>query len=205
MLERLIVFVEEESAEAALLTLLPKLLPEPEFQIIRFQGKQDMLRKLLARLRGFHSWLPNNWLLLVLIDRDGDDCRDLKEKLEAIALQAGLISKSSARSGSRFQIVNRIVIEELESWFFGDWEAVRTGYPRVSATIPNKERFRDPDGISGGTWEAMEQVLQRAGYYQSGLGKIELARTVAQYMDPARNKSRSFQVFHEAIMAAVSP
>jgi uncharacterized protein CbrC (UPF0167 family) len=79
MLERLIVFVEEESAEAALLTLLPKLLPEPEFQIIRFQGKQDMLRKLLARLRGFHSWLPNNWLLLVLIDRDGDDCRDLKD------------------------------------------------------------------------------------------------------------------------------
>jgi hypothetical protein len=101
-------------------------------------------------------------------------------------------------------VAHRIIVEELESWFFGDWEAVRTGYPRVSATIPKKERFRIPDNISGGTWEAMEQVLQHAGYYKSGLSKIELARTVAQYMEPSRNKSRSFQVFHEAITATAN-
>jgi hypothetical protein len=35
MLERLIVIVEEESAEAALLLILPKLLPESSFQIVR--------------------------------------------------------------------------------------------------------------------------------------------------------------------------
>lgn len=204
MLERLIVFVEEESAEAALLTILPRLLPESEFQIIRFQGKQDMLRNLPVRLRGYSSWLPESWTILVLVDRDNDDCKELKGRLEAMARDAHLSTKSSVQTGVGFQVVLRIVIEELESWFFGDWEAVRTGYPRVPATTPNKERFRDPDGISGGTWEAMEQVLQRAGYYKSGLGKIELARTVAQYMDPMRNRSHSFQVFHEAITAAVS-
>jgi hypothetical protein len=204
MLEKLIVIVEEESAEAALHSILPRLLPKSEFQIIRFQGKQDMLRNLPARLRGYSSWLPENWSILVLIDRDNDDCMELKGRLEAMARDARLSTKSSVQAGARFQVALRIVIEELESWFFGDWEAVRAGYPRVSATTPNKERFRDPDGISGGTWEAMEQVLQRAGYYKSGLGKIELARTVAQYMDPARNKSRSFQVFHEAITASVS-
>ena len=74
MLKKLIVIVEEESAEAALHSILPKLLPESEFQIIRFQGKQDMLRNLLARLRGFKSWLPKNWLLMVLVDRDQDRC-----------------------------------------------------------------------------------------------------------------------------------
>lgn len=54
MLEKLIVLVEEESAEAALQAILPMLLPESEFQFIRFQGKQDMFRNLLARLRGFN-------------------------------------------------------------------------------------------------------------------------------------------------------
>jgi hypothetical protein len=204
MLERLIVMVEEESAEVALHSILPKLLPGSEFQIIRFQGKQDMLRNLLARLRGFKSWLPKNWLLMVLVDRDQDRCEDLKNRLEAIATEAGLVSKSAARSGSRFQVVNRIVIEELESWFFGDWEAVRREFPRVPQTIPAQQKYRDPDSITGGTWEALERVFKRHGYFNSGLRKIELARSVAPHMDPARNTSRSFQVFRDAIEAAAS-
>jgi len=120
MLERLIALVEEESAEAALNLIMPRLLPQSDVQIIRFQGKQDLLQNLLARLRGLKSWLPENWLLLVLVDRDRDDCKNLKQQLETIAKQAGLVSKSAVRRGSRFQVVNRIVIEELESWFFGE-------------------------------------------------------------------------------------
>jgi len=202
MLERLIVLVEEESAEAALNLILSKLLPESEIQIIRFQGKQDMLQNLLPRLRGLKSWLPDNWVLLVMIDRDNDDCQVLKRRLESIANQARLLSKSAARPGSQFQIVNRIVIEELESWFFGDWEAVHQVYPKVPSTIPAKQKFRDPDAVVGGTWEALERIFRRAGYFESGLRKIELARSVASHMEPTRNKSRSFQVFLEAIEAA---
>lgn len=101
-----------------------------------------------------------------------------------------------------FQIVNRIVIEELESWYFGDWEAVRSVYPKVPSTITSKQQFRDPDGINGGTWEALERIFQRAGYFKSGLRKIELARNLASRMEPERNSSRSFQVFVEAIEAA---
>ena len=136
MLENLIVFVEEESMEAALTSILPSLYRKLHFQMIRFEGKPDMLRNLTARLRGFQTWLPENWLLLVLVDRDGDSCEDLKRCLETIAAQSGLISKSSGRRDSRFQVVNRIVIEELESWFFGDWEAVQRVYPKVPRTIP---------------------------------------------------------------------
>lgn len=204
MLGKLIVFVEEESAEAALQSILPKLLPESELQIIRFQGKQNMLRNLQARLRGFKSWLPEDYLLLVLVDRDSDDCRKLKARLESIARQAGLVSKSAAPSGSRFQIVNRIAIEELESWFFGDWEAVGRAYPKVPTTIPSQARYRDPDAIHDGTWEALERVLQNKGYYESGLRKIELARRVAPHMEPTKNNSRSFQVFRDAIVAAAA-
>jgi hypothetical protein len=136
------------------------------------------------------------------VDRDRDRCEDLKQQLESIAQQAGLISKSRAEAGSGFQIVNRIAIEEFESWFFGDWKAVLQVYPRVPSTIPAKEQYRDPDAILGGTWEALERIFQRHGYFKSGLRKIELARSVAPHMDSTRNKSHSFQVFRDAITMA---
>ena len=82
--------------------------------------------------------------------------------------------------------------------------AVRAAFPRVPATVPRKAGFRDPDAIAGGTWEAMERLLQRAGYFKGGLRKIELARCVAQHMAPDVNTSRSFQAFAGAISAALS-
>ena len=88
----------------------------------------------------------------------------------------------------------RIAIDELEAWFFGDVAALRTGYPRVPATLASQAKFRDPDRIAGGTWEALERVLRRAGYYPTGMPKVDVARTVATHMDPGRNRSRSFQV-----------
>jgi hypothetical protein len=97
-------------------------------------------------------------------------------------------------------VINRIVIEELESWYFGDWTAVRTVYPRVAATITSQASYREPDTIKGGTWEAFERVLQKAGYFKGGLRKIEAARAIAPHMDPTRNTSRSFQIFREALL-----
>jgi hypothetical protein len=127
----------------------------------------------------------------------------LKSELENIAAEAGLRTKTAAGRGQRFQVVNRIAVEELESWFFGDWSAVQAAYPRVPATVPQKSGFRDPDAIAGGTWEALERVLKQAGYFSTGLRKVELARSVAERMLPNRNKSRSFQAFATAIAAAM--
>ena len=147
--------------------------------------------------------MPDTWRIIVLVDRDDDNCVALKSKLEIIAIDAGLQTKTIT-SGQRFQIINRIAIEELEAWFFGDWSAVVAAYPRVSVTIPQKAKFRDPDAIAGGTWEAIERILKKAGYFSTGLRKLELARSVAVYMEPSRNTSRSFQVFAEAIVAAIA-
>lgn len=204
MLEKLIVFVEEYSMEATLEQLLPKLLADIEFQIIRFQCKDDLLKKAPERLRGYATWLPANWRILVLVDRDDDDCVMLKTELENMAAAAGLQTKTTAGQGRAFQVVNRIVIEELEAWFFGDWPAVQAAYPRVSARIPQKVGFRDPDAIAGGTWEALERVLKRAGYFSTGLRKLECARAVALQMEPQRNTSRSFQAFTGAVTAALA-
>jgi len=204
MLEKLIVFVEEPSMEAALELLLPKLLGDVEFQIIRFQCKDDLLKRTPERLKGYSSWLPEGWRILILVDRDDDDCAALKAELENMATAAGLLTKTNAGHGQRFQVINRIAIEELEAWFFGDWVAVQAAYPRVPATIPQKAGFRDPDAIAGGTWEAMERVLKKAGYFSTGLRKQELARSVAGHMDIQRNRSRSFQAFSSAVVAAMA-
>ena len=92
MLEKLIVFVEEDSMEAALEHLLPKLLGDIEFQIIRFQCKDDLLKNAPARLKGYAAWLPENWRILVLVDRDDDDCLVLKAEMENMAAEIGRAS-----------------------------------------------------------------------------------------------------------------
>lgn len=204
MLEKLIVLVEEPSMEAALEIFLPRLLAEADFEIRRFQCKDDLLTHLPERLRGYRHWLPENWAILMLVDRDDDDCADLKQRLEAMAADAGLLSKSVAGVGRPFQVANRIAIEELEAWFFGDWQAVQAAYPRVSVNLPAKAGFRDPDAILGGTWEALERVLQRAGYFSGGLRKLECARSIARHMEPERNRSGSFQAFGGALSAALA-
>lgn len=204
MLEKLIVMVEEPSMEAALELLLPKMLGDIEFQIIRFQCKDDLLKQLPARLHGYQSWLPVGWAIIVLLDRDDDDCILLKQQLENMAAQAGLLTKTQTSSGNSFRVANRIAIEELEAWFFGDWSAVQQAYPRVPATIPQKAAYRDPDAILGGTWEAFERELKKAGYFKTGLRKFECARAIAPHMVIARNQSNSFKAFYAAVSAAVN-
>lgn len=187
-------FVEEESAEAFLQGFLPKALgARVSFHIHVFQGKPDLLGKLPARLKGYQSWLPADWRIAVLVDEDRQDCKILKADLERAAANAGLLTKTAAAKDSQFRVLNRIAIEEIEAWYFGDVEALTKAYPGVPPTLDRKEKYRDPDAVSGGTWETLERVLQRAGYYAAGLPKVELARRLAPLMDPARNRSRSFQ------------
>ena len=186
--------------ESFLGVLLPRLLPDgPTFEIHPFQGKSDLLKRLEHRLRGYRRWLPDDWRLIVMVDRDNDDCHELKARLERAARRAGLSTRSTARSGVDWQLVNRIVIEELEAWYFGDWQAVRAAYPRVSDTVPRRSGYRDPDAIGGGTWEAFERILKRRGYFTAGLRKMEAARAIAAHIEPSRNRSRSFTNFWQAI------
>ncbi len=184
--------VEEPSMERFLRALLPRLLPQNRtFEVHPFQGKSNLLGKLGARLRGYASWLPEDWRIVVIVDRDNDDCVELKKRLEAIALAAGLRTRTNA-GAAKWQLVNRIAIEELEAWYFGDWKAVREAYPRVAPNIPQRQGFRDSDTIAGGTWEAFERVMQRHGYFKSGLGKLEAARVIGALVDPTRSTSKSF-------------
>jgi hypothetical protein len=141
---------------------------------------------------------------VILIDEDREDCHKLKEQLENIAINAGFITKTSSQKRNDFQILNRIIIEELEAWFFGDIHAICQAYPRVSSNLATQAKYRHPDAITGGTWEALEKVLKRAGYHLGGLEKFRLARGISPYMNPRENKSPSFQIFYHSLLEIIN-
>ncbi len=184
--------------EAFLRVVLPMILGRTEFKIRPFQSKDQLLKNLPSRLQGYARWIPANHKIVVLVDRDNEDCERLKAQLEQIALNAGLATRSWP-AGGQFTVINRIVIEELEAWYFGDWQAVQNAYPRVSPAIPRQQRYRNPDAIQGGTWEHFERILQRAGYYKNRLRKIEAAQSIGPFLDPENNRSHSFQCFRDAL------
>jgi Domain of unknown function (DUF4276) len=201
--EHLEILVEERSMEVFLRGLLPRLIgDQATFNVYPSQGKEDLLRNLPARLKGYASWLPKNWRVVVVVDRDDQDCHGLKKIMEQAAAKVGLRTRKG-KAHAAWQVVNRIAIEELEAWYFGDWDAVREIYTKVPKTIPEKAAYRDPDNVDGGTCEAFERVLQRAGYFESGLRKTEVARSLGKRVVPTRNRSHSFGAFRDALLEAV--
>lgn len=201
--EHVEILVEEPSMEAALRELLPKLLGQVTFHIYTYQGKSDLLKQLLPRLRGYKAFLPPSWKVVILVDRDDDDCHELKQELELAAAHAGLPTRSSVIRGTDYAVVTRIAIEELEAWYFGDWVAVRSAYPKMNINIPSKATYRSPDHIAGGTWEAFERVARHAGYFRGGLRKVEAAREIGAKMSIDSNSSPSFIKFCTALKELV--
>lgn len=199
------VLVEERSAERALGILLPRIVPSIDFEIRVFRGKPDLLKKLPGRLKGYATWITRvDTCLLVLVDRDDDDCLSLKAEMEQMAAVAGLRTTTSLLSSSPVNVLNRIAVEELEAWFFGDVPALCAACPRLPLSLGQQVKYRDPDALSGGTWEALEHVLQAKGYHRGGLAKVVAATEIARYMDIDVNRSRSFQVFRDGVRRLVA-
>lgn len=192
---RLEVLVEEPSAEEALKALLPRIVPGVAFQIVPFNGKTDLLRKLPVRLRDYaYYWAETGLRIIVLLDRDNDDCAELKRRLVEIAHDAGLPGEAT---------LFRIVIEELEAWFLGDVPALHAAYPKVPPSLGSQTKFRDPENVPGGAWEGLEHVLQKHGYHRKGLQKVRAASEIAPHMDIENNRSQSFQVFRDGLRRLV--
>lgn len=195
--------LEERSAEEALKAILPKILSDDvSFRFHVFQGKYDLLKNLPDRLEGYRRSISDDCRIIVLIDKDQRDCFQLKASLEEAAQTSGLVTKSKVSPKGNFQVVNRLAIEELETWFFGDPKAIQEAYPEISKKFHRQPKYRNPDTIIG-THKALERLLKRAGYYRGGLPKTAVAQKIAPHMEPHRNRSKSFQVFVEGLKACV--
>ena len=192
----------EQSAEEALRHLLPKITKNRgRVKILNLGNKHNLLQKLPSRLAAYRHRIANGERLriVVLVDRDDDDCESLKGRLESMARDAALPTKSSPDAKGCFLVLNRVVIEELESWFIGDPTALQKAFgslPRINASTGI---FRNPD--KGGSWEALHRFLKKHGIYKSGFPKIDAARRIAPHMDVAANRSKSFQTFASGVEA----
>ncbi len=200
---RLEILVEEPSMEAALLEVMPRILKNrAQWKPINMGSKGKLLKALPARLRAYRKRIDNgeNLKIIVLVDQDNDNCEQLKRRLETNAREAGLISKTAVNGQGDFQVVTRIAIEELEAWFMGDAGALKAAFTSLrSANFPGS--FSNPD--NGGTWERLHRFLKRHGIYRNSYPKIEAARKIARYMEPDRNRSRSFQSFLQGVEACL--
>ena len=170
--------------EAFLRVVLPRILGATQFEIRPFQNKDQLLKHLPSRLQGYAKWIPEDYRIVVLADRDSEDCEQLKAQLEQMALDAGLATRSQP-AGGQFTVINRIVIEKLEAWYFGDLDAVEKAFPSFKANkYKYKSRFKNPDAINK-PGDELKRLVR-------GFSKSIAAREIPKHMSIEQNTSTSF-------------
>jgi hypothetical protein len=176
----LVCFLEELSAQVFLEGVLPRLLPENIIvQYIVFEGKQDLEKQIVKRLR---NWRKPNSVFLVMRYQDDEDCISLKARLSAFCAEAG-----------RSDALVRIVCHELEGFFFGDLTAVGNALNiRSIASYQNKAKYRIPDHIVKPSKE-LGKLTNKA--YQ----KIGGSREIGKIISLEENTSHSFLVLISGI------
>jgi hypothetical protein len=185
-MRELVFLLEEESAQAMLEGLLPRILPAgviPRF--IPFQGKQDLEKQLVRRIRLYQNPEAR---FLVLRDQDSNpDCLAIKAKLARMCQEAG-----------RPDTLVRIACRELESFYLADLIAVEEGLELSGlAKHQGNRKFRNPDHL--GTPSNELKKLTK-GRYQ----KIGGSRAIGPCLDPTNTRSDSFRNLVAGICKAAS-
>lgn len=172
--------------------------------MLNLGSKYNLLKVLPARLAAYRQRIENDERIriVVLVDRDSDDCEKLKGRLERMAGNAGLPTKTSPDLKGRFCVLNRIAVEELESWFIGDPAALQKAFIGLPKINPTAGIFRNPD--NGGRWEALHRFLKKHHIYENSYPKIAAARRIAPHMEITANRSRSFKNFISGIEAILT-
>ena len=174
---KLVFLLEERSMKELLDIILPKILPEDvSFQTIPHQGKSDLEKSLPIKLRG---WNEPETSFVVVHDQDSNNCVELKHTLLKLC------------KGYGKRVLIRISCHELESWYWGDLEAVSAAYGKNLVSLKEKKKYRDPDRI-----ENPKQDLKK---FIPTMGQIEGARKIAPFMNIDKNSSHSFQVFVKGV------
>ncbi len=183
-MKTIVFLLEEPSAREMLEGLLPRLLPEElKTRYIVFQGKQDLEKQLERKLRG---WQQPDSLFVILRDQDSGDCQEVKSKLMELCQNAG-----------NRRVLVRVACRELESFYFGDLEAVEKGLGlRGLAAKQNQLKFRASDNLGSPSGELSRLT---GNQYQ----KVSGSRSIAPHMSLDNNRSHSFNVLLSGIKKLV--
>lgn len=109
--------------------------------------RRGLLDQLPAKLRGYaRAYAYADLTVVVLVDADDEDCRALKQRIVAIY---------AAMNPRPARLLVRIAVEETESWFIADPNAIRAAYPKARTTRLNGI---PPDAVCG-AWERLAEAL----------------------------------------------
>jgi polysaccharide pyruvyl transferase WcaK-like protein len=180
---RFVFFLEETSAQVMLQEFLPKILPpEIKCRYHPFNGKQDLEKQLLRKLRHYQE-NGEECKFIILRDQDSADCIKVKAKLKEIAVNA-----------NRDDAIICIACRELESWYLADLKAVGMAY-----NLPNlhekqkKAKYRFTDSMPSPSNELKKLT---GGRYQKQSG----SRSIAEHLDLTNQRSASFKHFVEKML-----
>jgi hypothetical protein len=179
-MKTIVFFLEEPSAREMLEGVLPRILPENiQTRFLIFQGKQDLEKNLVKRLRG---WRMPDSFFVVMRDQDAGDCRAIKSKLTDLCRESG-------REG----VLVRVACRELESFYLGDLSAVEKGLGLNGlGKQQQKRKFRDPDALSH---PAQELFRLTGNVYDKVVG----SRAIAPHLNLETNCSKSFRILLSGI------
>lgn len=116
----------------------PLALPDP-----KHRGLFDQLP---AKLRGWGTWMDEQYLVLVLADVDNDDCVKLLADLNA------LLNCLPTRPP---RVLFRLAIEETESWFWADTNAIKMAFPKAKLNLVKSISC----DARVGAWEKLAECL----------------------------------------------
>ncbi len=174
-MSEIVFFLEELSARAMLEGFLPKLLPDTiRCRYIVFEGKQDLEKQLIKRIRGYR--VPQA-RFVVLRDKDSEDGREVKRRLVEKCTEAHHPAS-----------LVRVACHELESWYLGDLAAVEVGLG-ITGLVRHQDKtpYNMPDDFAA----PAKKLHTIAPTYQ----KVGGSRAIGPHLNPANNRSHSFGVF----------
>ncbi len=175
-MSELVFLLEEKSAAAMLETLLPRLLQEDmSFRLITFEGKQDLQKQMMRKIRGYANPRAR---FIILQDQDSfPDCRVLKARLVELC----------AQSGRPADCLVRIACKELETYYLADLAAVERALEITGISGKQGiEKFRTPDRLGNPSKELKSLTRDR---YE----KVAGSRKMGQHLDLENGRSPSFR------------
>lgn len=147
--------------------------------------QQTLLHQLPAKLKGF-SHLDNDACVVVLVDADRDPCGELLAQLNAMLAR---LPKRPPR------VLFRLAIEETESWFIADEDAVIAAFPKART---QKLRRIAADSIVG-AWEELAGALGIRTSEVTGYDKYAWAERISPHLNLEEPRSPSLRKFIEGI------
>lgn len=177
----LVCLLEELSAKEMLKIILPKILNDTiQLQFITFEGKQDLEKQLVNKLK---HWNKPDTKFLIMRDKDLGDCIEIKKQLLAKVTQSGKTNASLVR----------IACHELESFYLGDLKAIEEGLSLKNIGSQTNKKYKNPDNLPNAKQELKRITKQR---YQQVSG----SKSIAPFLKiDGSNKSHSFNILLSGI------